>query len=81
MSSQSIVGTKPCVTKRLCPRLLPILDEDTEFAMKWGRLFDIQLQEGLRDPIICYEFMNRLRLEGTTGERHESFMLSPIAVK
>lgn len=61
-----IVGTKTSSRQNAFARdFMPILDEDTEFAMKWGRLFDIQLQEGLRDPIICYEFMNRFYvLEG-----------------
>lgn len=38
---------------------MPLLKEETEFAHKWGNLSDIHLQEGLRDPIKCYEFMNR----------------------
>lgn len=38
---------------------MPLLDEFTEFANKWIALCDIHLTEGIRDPIKCYEFMNR----------------------
>ena len=38
---------------------MPLLDEDTEFARKWASLCDIHIEEGIRDPIKCYEFMNR----------------------
>lgn len=38
---------------------LPIMKEETEFAAKWSALADIHVQEGIRDPIKCYEFMNR----------------------
>lgn len=38
---------------------MPLLDESTEFAAKWIALCDIHLQEGIRDPIKCMEFMNR----------------------
>ncbi len=38
---------------------MPLLNEDTEFAHKWGNLCDIHKEEGLRDPIKCYEFRNR----------------------
>ena len=32
---------------------------DTEFAFKWTALSDAQVNEGIRDPIIAYEYMNR----------------------
>ena len=38
---------------------MPILDVDTEFAFKWTALSDAQVNEGIRDPIIAYEYMNR----------------------
>lgn len=38
---------------------MPLLDEYTEFANKWVALCQIHLDEGIRDPIKCYEFMNR----------------------
>ena len=38
---------------------MPLMDETTEFAMKWSHLCDAHLEEGIRDPIKCYEFYNR----------------------
>jgi hypothetical protein len=38
---------------------MPILAENTEFAIKWMNLSDAQVNEGIRDPIIAYEYMNR----------------------
>ena len=38
---------------------MPLMDENTEFASKWSNLCDAHLEEGIRDPIKCYEFYNR----------------------
>ena len=38
---------------------MPILDEETEFAIKWSNLADAQINEGIRDPIKAFEYMNR----------------------
>ena len=38
---------------------MPILAENTEFALKWGELCDSHLEEGIREPVKAYEFMNR----------------------
>ena len=38
---------------------MPLLREDSEFADKWSNLCIAHLEEGIRDPIKCYEFMNR----------------------
>ena len=38
---------------------MPLLKEDTEFAFKWASLAEAHEVEGIRDPIKCYEFMNR----------------------
>lgn len=44
---------------------MPILGESTEFAMKWSNLCVSHLEEGIRDPIKAYEYMNRFYiLEG-----------------
>ncbi|MBQ8965545.1 BMP family ABC transporter substrate-binding protein [Ruminococcus sp.] len=37
---------------------MPLLDEGTEFAVKWSALYDSFLKEGIRDAIKVYEFMN-----------------------
>ena len=38
---------------------MPILDVGTEFALKWANLSEAQINEGIRDPIVAYEYMNR----------------------
>lgn len=36
----------------------PIIDENTEFSQKWINLLKIQYEEGIRDPIEVYEYLN-----------------------
>ena len=37
---------------------LPLLDGESEFAIKWLALCDAHLsEEGIRDPILCYEYL------------------------
>ena len=37
---------------------MPLLEEGTEFTVKWSALYDSFLQEGIRDAIKVYEFLN-----------------------
>lgn len=37
---------------------MPLLDFKTEFGAKWSALCDSHLEEGIRDPIKVYEYMN-----------------------
>ena len=37
---------------------MPLLEDGTEFAVKWSNLYDSYLQEGIRDAIKVYEYMN-----------------------
>ncbi len=46
-------------TYAFAANFMPILDIGTEFAFKWSALAEAQETEGIRDPIIAYEFMNR----------------------
>ena len=46
-------------TYSFAANFMPILNPGTEFSMKWSNLADAQVEEGIRDPIIAYEFMNR----------------------
>lgn len=42
----------------------PLLDSETEFAMKWIRLCDSHLgDEGIRDPIVCFEFLGNFYIQ------------------
>ncbi len=38
----------------------PLLSPNTEFAEKWENVYRIQQNEGLRDAIKAYEYMNRI---------------------
>lgn len=37
---------------------MPIFEDDSEFATKWTALYDSYLEEGIRESIKCYEYMN-----------------------
>ncbi|MEX1377948.1 MAG: BMP family ABC transporter substrate-binding protein [Eubacteriales bacterium] len=39
---------------------MPLLGQNTEFAHKWQNVYRIQQEEGLRDPIKAYEYLNRI---------------------
>lgn len=52
-------------TNAFADNFMPILDWGTEFSAKWGSLCDAQVNEGIRDPIKVYEYMNKFYvLEG-----------------
>ena len=38
---------------------MPILDSGSEFAVKWQALYDAQMEEGNREPILVYEYLHR----------------------
>lgn len=55
-----IVGTKTQGrTEAFAGNFMPLLGEKTEFGAKWAHLYDHQVEEGIHDPIVAYEFMNR----------------------
>ena len=55
-----VVGTSTLGrTYSFAANFMPILDEGTEFAIKWSNLADAQKNEGIRDPIKAFEYMNR----------------------
>ena len=55
-----IVGTKTDSRSNAFARnFMPILKETSEFAYKWARLCEAQVEEGIRDPIKAYEYMNK----------------------
>ncbi len=37
---------------------MPLMEDDTEFASKWTSVYLAQINEGLRDPIKVYEYLN-----------------------
>ena len=55
-----IVGTKTAGRQNaFAGNFMPLLSEKSEFALKWANLYDAQMNEGLRDPILAYEYLNR----------------------
>ncbi len=57
---ERIVGTKTQGrTQAFASNFMPLLGERSEFGAKWAYLYDHQIQEGIHDPIMVYELMNR----------------------
>lgn len=55
-----VVGTKTGGrSNAFASNFMPILDENTEFGVKWKHLCEAHLTEGIHDPIKAYEYMNR----------------------
>jgi basic membrane lipoprotein Med (substrate-binding protein (PBP1-ABC) superfamily) len=62
--TELIAGTKTAGrSSALSKNFYPLLRENTEFAQKWISLYDAHLEEGIRDPIKAYEYMNRFYVE------------------
>lgn len=60
----SIAGTKTAGRQRSFARnFMPILNPRTEFAGKWSSLYDSSLHDGIRDPILAYEYMGRFYVQ------------------
>lgn len=68
-----IVGTKTVGrSSSFSGNFMPILRENSEFAHKWANLSTSHLEEGIRDPIKAYEYMNRFYVE--EGNKRVSVM-------
>ncbi len=74
-----IVGTKTVArSNAFAGNFMPILREDTEFAIKWIDLLESQMEEGIRDPIKVYEYMYKFYVE--EGNKRVSVMKYSEAV-
>ena len=58
---------------------MPLLGSETEFAYKWSDLHAAQLAEGIRDPIVAYEYMHRFYV--MEGNKRVSVLKSLNAAK
>lgn len=59
-----IVGTKTKGRQNAFSEgFMPLEDDDTEFAAKWSHLYDVQVAEGFRDPILVYECLQRFYVQ------------------
>ena len=62
--TDQIVGTKNGGrSNAFAGNFMPILRENTEFAYKWATLSQSHINEGIRDPIKAYEYMNKFYVE------------------
>ena len=69
----AIVGTKTEGRKNaFASNFMPLLGDSTEFAYKWSNLCSIHVNEGIRDPIKAFEFMNRFYVQ--EGNKRVSVM-------
>lgn len=56
----SVVGTSNVGrTYAFANNFMPILDYKTEFGAKWSSLYESHIEEGIREPIKVYEYMNK----------------------
>lgn len=62
--AELIVGTKSAGrVSALSGDFMPLLDMGSEFCAKWVSLCQAQLEEGIRDPIKCFEYMGRFYVQ------------------
>lgn len=68
-----VVGTKTVGrSSSFAGNFMPILRENTEFAEKWIQLSNSHVEQGIREPIKAYEYMNRFYVE--EGNKRVSVM-------
>lgn len=59
-----IAGTKTRARQNsFSAGFMPVLEQDTEFAIKWTALYRTQLSEGFNDPIKAYEYLHRFYVQ------------------
>lgn len=62
--AELIVGTKTAGrSTSFSKSFYPTLGPNTEFAEKWAQLYLSHLNEGIREPIKAYEFMNKFYVQ------------------
>ncbi|MBR4425899.1 MAG: BMP family ABC transporter substrate-binding protein [Oscillospiraceae bacterium] len=58
--TEFLVGTKTRGrVNAFAANFMPLLDPKSEFGDKWQRLCEAHLAEGIREPILAYEYLNR----------------------
>ena len=78
--AESIVGTKTAGRHTaFAPNFMPLLEDDTEFAVKWSNLCDAHLEEGIQMPILAYEYLNKFYVQ--EGNKRVSVLKYYEAVK
>lgn len=68
-----VVGTKTAGrSNAFANNFMPLLPDDSEFGMKWISLYKHQVEDGIQDPIVAYEFMNKFYVQ--EGNKRVSVM-------
>ncbi len=58
--TQHIVGTRTATrSSAFAGNFMPLLAENTEFGVKWRKLYNAHMEEGIREPVKVYEYINR----------------------
>jgi len=65
-------------TTAFARNFMPLLEADSEFAVKWSVLYDHVLNDGMRDPVVAYEYYNRFYI--VEGNKRVSVMRKLNAV-
>ena len=59
-----VVGTRTAGrTNAFARNFMPLMEEGSEFAAKWQNLCQAHLEEGIREPVKAWEYMNRFYIE------------------
>ena len=68
-----IVGTKTVGrSNAFADNFMPLLPEESEFGMKWAAVYKHQIEDGISDPIVAFEFMNQFYVQ--EGNKRVSVM-------
>lgn len=59
-------------TTAFARNFMPLLEPDSEFALKWSILYDNVVESGMRDPVVAYEYYNRFYI--VEGNKRVSVM-------
>lgn len=70
---EDIVGTKTAGRQQaFADNFMPLLGNRTEFAAKWSTLYQSAIEEGIRDPILVYEYLHKFYVQ--EGNKRVSVM-------
>jgi len=59
-----IVGTKTAGRRdAFAGNFMPLLDKSTEFGIKWIALCNSHFEEGIHDPIVCFEYLGKFYVQ------------------
>lgn len=68
-------------TNAFAANFMPLLEQDSEFSMKWETLYASVVENGMREPVKAYEYLNKFYL--IEGNKRASVMkfLDAVAIE